>query len=106
MSSCALLADVFGECYQSSESRSFTLLIRKSPVWGGATCLQMATAADARLFFSHDGVQVQMSSSSQHYVQQMAGLLTSCFQIIILLYKVVYLIRSVFDVVNMKESAV
>ncbi|KAM6965889.1 LOW QUALITY PROTEIN: transient receptor potential cation channel subfamily M member 4-like [Tautogolabrus adspersus] len=56
-----LAQDVFGECYQNSESRSFTLLIRKSPVWGGATCLQMATAADARLFFSHDGVQSLLS---------------------------------------------
>ncbi|XP_036408501.1 transient receptor potential cation channel subfamily M member 4a [Megalops cyprinoides] len=56
-----LAHDVFSECYQSSESRSFTLLIRKSPVWGGATCLQMATAADARLFFSHDGVQSLLS---------------------------------------------
>ncbi|XP_037331641.2 transient receptor potential cation channel subfamily M member 4a [Pungitius pungitius] len=56
-----LAHDVFAECYQSSESRSFTLLIRKSPVWGGATCLQMATAADARLFFSHDGVQSLLS---------------------------------------------
>ncbi|XP_070778551.1 transient receptor potential cation channel subfamily M member 4a isoform X1 [Enoplosus armatus] len=56
-----LAHDVFGQCYQSSESRSFTLLIRKSPVWGGATCLQMATAADARLFFSHDGVQSLLS---------------------------------------------
>ncbi|XP_034395126.1 transient receptor potential cation channel subfamily M member 4a isoform X2 [Cyclopterus lumpus] len=56
-----LANDVFGECYQSSESRSFTLLIRTSPVWGGATCLQMATAADARLFFSHDGVQSLLS---------------------------------------------
>uniref|UniRef100_G3NMH9 Transient receptor potential cation channel, subfamily M, member 4a n=1 Tax=Gasterosteus aculeatus aculeatus TaxID=481459 RepID=G3NMH9_GASAC len=56
-----LAHDVFGECYQSSESRSFTLLIRKSPVWGGATCLQMATAADARKFFSHDGVQSLLS---------------------------------------------
>ncbi|XP_014877393.1 transient receptor potential cation channel subfamily M member 5-like isoform X3 [Poecilia latipinna] len=56
-----LANDVFGECYQSSESRSFTLLIRKSPVWGGATCLEMATAADARLFFSHDGVQSLLS---------------------------------------------
>uniref|UniRef100_A0A667ZW90 Transient receptor potential cation channel, subfamily M, member 4a n=1 Tax=Myripristis murdjan TaxID=586833 RepID=A0A667ZW90_9TELE len=56
-----LAHDVFGECYQSSESRSFTLLIRKSPVWGGATCLQMATAADARVFFSHDGVQSLLS---------------------------------------------
>lgn len=56
-----LAQDVFSECYQSSENRAFTLLIRKSPVWGGATCLQMATAADARLFFSHDGVQSLLS---------------------------------------------
>ncbi|XP_076000430.1 transient receptor potential cation channel subfamily M member 4a [Genypterus blacodes] len=56
-----LAHDVFSECYQNSESRSFTLLIRKSPVWGGATCLQMATAADARLFFSHDGIQSLLS---------------------------------------------
>ncbi|KAJ8399960.1 hypothetical protein AAFF_G00406900 [Aldrovandia affinis] len=52
-----LAHDVFSQCYQSSENRSFTLLINKSLVWGGATCLQMATAGDARLFFSHDGVQ-------------------------------------------------
>ncbi|XP_054880458.1 transient receptor potential cation channel subfamily M member 4a [Poeciliopsis prolifica] len=56
-----LANDVFGECYQSSESLSFTLLIRKSSVWGGATCLEMATAADARLFCSHDGVQSLLS---------------------------------------------
>ncbi|KAF7646482.1 hypothetical protein LDENG_00187530, partial [Lucifuga dentata] len=56
-----LAHDVFGECYQNSESRSFTLLIRKSPGWGGVTCLQMATAADARLFFSHDGIQSLLS---------------------------------------------
>ncbi|XP_066564887.1 transient receptor potential cation channel subfamily M member 5 isoform X2 [Amia ocellicauda] len=52
---------VFSECYRSSESRSFKLLIRGSPVWGRATCLQMATVADARLFFSHDGVQSLLS---------------------------------------------
>ncbi|KAJ3608430.1 hypothetical protein NHX12_025477 [Muraenolepis orangiensis] len=56
-----LAHDVFGSCYQSSEPRSFTLLIRTSSVWGGATCLQMGTAADARLFFSHDGVQSLLS---------------------------------------------
>ncbi|XP_029312630.1 transient receptor potential cation channel subfamily M member 4-like isoform X1 [Cottoperca gobio] len=53
--------DVFSSCYRSNESRSFTLLIRKSPVWGGTTCLQMGMGADARLFFSHDGVQSLMS---------------------------------------------
>ncbi|XP_051572707.1 transient receptor potential cation channel subfamily M member 4-like isoform X2 [Myxocyprinus asiaticus] len=56
-----LAHDVFSECYQSDESRSYKLLIRQSSVWGGATCLQMATAADARLFFSHDGVQTLLS---------------------------------------------
>ncbi|XP_031425868.1 transient receptor potential cation channel subfamily M member 4-like [Clupea harengus] len=56
-----LAHDVFSECYKSSESRSFSLLIRKSPVWAGSTCLQMAIAADARLFFSHDGVQALLS---------------------------------------------
>uniref|UniRef100_A0A3P9HQ68 Transient receptor potential cation channel subfamily M member 4 n=1 Tax=Oryzias latipes TaxID=8090 RepID=A0A3P9HQ68_ORYLA len=56
-----LAHDVFGNCYQNSETLAFTLLIRKSPVWGKATCLQMATAADARLFFSQDGVQFLLS---------------------------------------------
>uniref|UniRef100_A0A672JTU8 Histidine rich calcium binding protein n=1 Tax=Salarias fasciatus TaxID=181472 RepID=A0A672JTU8_SALFA len=56
-----LAHDVFGSCYRSNESRSFTLLIRKSPVWGGTTCLQMGMGADARLFFSHDGVQSLLS---------------------------------------------
>ncbi|XP_026206742.1 transient receptor potential cation channel subfamily M member 4a [Anabas testudineus] len=56
-----LAHDVFGECHQNNESRSFTLLIKKSKVWGEATCLQMATVADARLFFSHSGVQSLLS---------------------------------------------
>ncbi|TDG98100.1 hypothetical protein EPR50_G00214710 [Perca flavescens] len=56
-----LAHDVFGSCYRSNESRSFTLLIRKSPFWGGTTCLQMGMGADARLFFSHDGVQALLS---------------------------------------------
>ncbi|XP_029014780.1 transient receptor potential cation channel subfamily M member 4-like isoform X2 [Betta splendens] len=53
--------DVFNECHQNNESNASTLLIRKSKVWGEATCLQMATAADARLFFSHHGVQSLLS---------------------------------------------
>lgn len=53
--------DVFSSCYRSNEGRSFTLLIRKSPVWGGTTCLKMGMGADARQFFSHDGVQSLMS---------------------------------------------
>uniref|UniRef100_A0A8C6NTU8 Transient receptor potential cation channel, subfamily M, member 4 n=1 Tax=Nothobranchius furzeri TaxID=105023 RepID=A0A8C6NTU8_NOTFU len=53
--------DVFSSCYRSDESRSFDLLIRKSSVWGGTTCLQMGMGADARLFFGHDGVQALLS---------------------------------------------
>ncbi|XP_053095244.1 transient receptor potential cation channel subfamily M member 4a isoform X1 [Pangasianodon hypophthalmus] len=56
-----LAHDMFSACCQSNETRSLTLLIRMSPFWGGATCLQMATAADARLFFSHDGVQTLLA---------------------------------------------
>uniref|UniRef100_A0A8C6LVU5 Transient receptor potential cation channel, subfamily M, member 4 n=1 Tax=Nothobranchius furzeri TaxID=105023 RepID=A0A8C6LVU5_NOTFU len=52
---------VFSSCYRSDESRSFDLLIRKSSVWGGTTCLQMGMGADARLFFGHDGVQALLS---------------------------------------------
>ncbi|KAM9424664.1 transient receptor potential cation channel subfamily M member 4-like [Pholidichthys leucotaenia] len=56
-----LAHDMFGACYRSDESRSFKLLIRKSPFWGGSTCLQMGMGADARLFFSNDGVQSLLS---------------------------------------------
>ncbi|XP_066520760.1 transient receptor potential cation channel subfamily M member 4-like [Hoplias malabaricus] len=56
-----LAHDVFSKCYQSSESRSFILLKKKSSVWKGTTCLKMAMEADARHFFSHDGVQTLLS---------------------------------------------
>ncbi|XP_043109466.1 transient receptor potential cation channel subfamily M member 4-like [Puntigrus tetrazona] len=53
--------DVFSTCYQAKASYSYKLLIRKSTLWGDATCLKMALAADARYFFSHDGVQSLLS---------------------------------------------
>ncbi|XP_058650411.1 transient receptor potential cation channel subfamily M member 4-like isoform X2 [Onychostoma macrolepis] len=53
--------DVFSTCYQTKASYSYKLLIRKSYLWGDATCLKMALTADARLFFSHDGVQSLLS---------------------------------------------
>ncbi|TSK14512.1 Transient receptor potential cation channel subfamily M member 4 [Bagarius yarrelli] len=56
-----LAHDMFSKCYESSESRSFVLLKKKSEVWKGTTCLKMAMEADARLFFSHDGVQSLLS---------------------------------------------
>ncbi|XP_026133086.1 transient receptor potential cation channel subfamily M member 4-like isoform X2 [Carassius auratus] len=53
--------DVFSTCYQTKASYSYKLLIRKSNLWGDATCLKMAMAADTRYFFSHDGVQSLLS---------------------------------------------
>ncbi|KAM6154039.1 transient receptor potential cation channel subfamily M member 4 isoform 1-T1 [Erethizon dorsatum] len=49
--------DLFGECYRSSEKRASRLLLRRCPLWGDATCLQLAMQADARAFFAQDGVQ-------------------------------------------------
>uniref|UniRef100_A0A673VMK9 Transient receptor potential cation channel subfamily M member 4 n=1 Tax=Suricata suricatta TaxID=37032 RepID=A0A673VMK9_SURSU len=49
--------DLFGECYRSSENRAARLLLHRCPLWGDATCLQLAMQADARAFFAQDGVQ-------------------------------------------------
>ncbi|XP_074075869.1 transient receptor potential cation channel subfamily M member 4 isoform X2 [Macrotis lagotis] len=52
-----LAMGLFAECYRNSEPRATDLLLRRSPLWAGATCLQLATQADARAFFAQDGVQ-------------------------------------------------
>ncbi|KAM5134150.1 transient receptor potential cation channel subfamily M member 4 isoform 1-T1 [Callospermophilus lateralis] len=52
-----MAVDVFGACYRSSEDRAARLLLRRCPLWGDATCLQLAMQADARAFFAQDGVQ-------------------------------------------------
>nr|XP_021524273.1 transient receptor potential cation channel subfamily M member 4 [Aotus nancymaae] len=49
--------DLYGECYRSSEVRAACLLLRCCPLWGDATCLQLAMQADARAFLAQDGVQ-------------------------------------------------
>ncbi|XP_023562452.1 transient receptor potential cation channel subfamily M member 4 [Octodon degus] len=56
--------DLFGECYRSSEQRASRLLLRRCPLWGDATCLQLAMQADARAFFAQDGVQVSSDPAS------------------------------------------
>uniref|UniRef100_A0A6I8P005 Transient receptor potential cation channel subfamily M member 4 n=1 Tax=Ornithorhynchus anatinus TaxID=9258 RepID=A0A6I8P005_ORNAN len=56
-----LAVGLFSECHRSSESRSARLLLRRCPLWGGATCLQLATRADARSFFAQDGVQTLLT---------------------------------------------
>ncbi|XP_075046847.1 transient receptor potential cation channel subfamily M member 4 isoform X2 [Mixophyes fleayi] len=58
-----LAIGVFNECYRNSETRSFKLLVRRSAVWGGATCLQLAYEADARNFFAQDGVQSMLTEN-------------------------------------------
>lgn len=53
-----LVADVFGECYSNSEDRAYALLVRRTNCWSKSTVLNLATEADAKSFFAHDGVQV------------------------------------------------
>ena len=56
-------ADLFSECYSNSEDRAFALLVRRNHSWSRTTCLHLATEADAKAFFAHDGVQVSGSSA-------------------------------------------
>ncbi|NXU91672.1 TRPM5 protein, partial [Xiphorhynchus elegans] len=68
-----LAVELFSECYYNSEERAFALLVRKNQYWSKTTCLQLATEADAKSFFAHDGVQAfltkiwwgDMSTSTQ-----------------------------------------
>uniref|UniRef100_A0A8C3ER56 Transient receptor potential cation channel subfamily M member 5 n=1 Tax=Corvus moneduloides TaxID=1196302 RepID=A0A8C3ER56_CORMO len=68
-----LAVELFSECYHNSEERAFALLVRKNQHWSKTTCLQLATEADAKSFFAHDGVQAfltkiwwgDMSTSTQ-----------------------------------------
>ncbi|XP_043914863.1 transient receptor potential cation channel subfamily M member 5 [Protopterus annectens] len=53
--------ELFSECYTNSEERAFALLVRKTKYWSKATCLQLATEADAKTFFAHDGVQALLT---------------------------------------------
>lgn len=53
-----LASDLFGECYSNSEDRAYALLVRKTMCWNQTTVLNLATEADAKSFFAHDGVQV------------------------------------------------
>lgn len=52
------MVDVFGECYSNSEDRAYALLVRRTKCWSKSTVLNLATEADAKSFFAHDGVQV------------------------------------------------
>ncbi|KAG8125707.1 hypothetical protein E2320_020813, partial [Naja naja] len=53
-----LAVELFSECYHDSEERAFALLVRKNRYWSKTTCLHLATEADAKSFFAHDGVQI------------------------------------------------
>ncbi|XP_051002991.1 transient receptor potential cation channel subfamily M member 5 isoform X1 [Acomys russatus] len=52
-----LALDLFSECYRNSEDHAFALLVRRNHSWSRTTCLHLATEADAKAFFAHDGVQ-------------------------------------------------
>ncbi|XP_068165086.1 transient receptor potential cation channel subfamily M member 5 isoform X2 [Antennarius striatus] len=53
--------DVFGECYSNSEDRAYALLVRRTTCWSRSTVLNLATEADAKSFFAHDGVQALLT---------------------------------------------
>ncbi|XP_056872165.1 transient receptor potential cation channel subfamily M member 5 isoform X2 [Takifugu flavidus] len=53
--------DVFGECYSNSEDRAYVLLVRRTKCWSKSTVLNLATEADAKSFFAHDGVQALLT---------------------------------------------
>ncbi|XP_061830802.2 transient receptor potential cation channel subfamily M member 5 [Nerophis lumbriciformis] len=53
--------DVFGECYSNSEDRAYALLVRRTQCWSKSTVLNLATEADAKSFFAHDGVQAMLT---------------------------------------------
>ncbi|KAM3876709.1 transient receptor potential cation channel subfamily M member 5 [Diretmus argenteus] len=53
--------DLFGECYSNSEDRAYALLVRRTCCWSKSTVLNLATEADAKSFFAHDGVQALLT---------------------------------------------
>ncbi|XP_064432510.1 transient receptor potential cation channel subfamily M member 5 [Mirounga angustirostris] len=55
-----LALGLFSECYRNSEDRAFALLVRRNRCWSRTTCLHLATEADTKAFFAHDGVQVSV----------------------------------------------
>ncbi|XP_013913599.1 PREDICTED: transient receptor potential cation channel subfamily M member 5 isoform X1 [Thamnophis sirtalis] len=57
-----LAVELFSECYHDSEERAFALLVRKNRYWSKTTCLHLATKADAKSFFAHDGVQAFLTN--------------------------------------------
>ncbi|XP_067322711.1 transient receptor potential cation channel subfamily M member 5 [Anolis sagrei] len=52
-----LAVELFSECYHNNEDRAFALLVRRNRYWSKTTCLHLATEADTKSFFAHDGVQ-------------------------------------------------
>lgn len=68
---CAVdnVADVFGECYSNSEDRAYALLVRRTQCWSKSTVLNLATEADAKSFFAHDGVQVPITVNTFQNIQ-------------------------------------
>ncbi|XP_054553520.1 transient receptor potential cation channel subfamily M member 5 [Talpa occidentalis] len=52
-----LALDLFSECYSNNQDRAFALLVRRNRCWSRTTCLHLATEADTKAFFAHDGVQ-------------------------------------------------
>lgn len=66
-------ADLFSECYSNSADRAFALLVRRNRSWSRTTCLHLATEADTKTFFAHDGVQVRCQLRGASDARQAGG---------------------------------
>ena len=66
VTAAAAPADLFSQCYRHSEERAFALLVRRNRSWSRTTCLHLATEADTKAFFAHDGVQVSPGACCGH----------------------------------------
>ncbi|EMP32840.1 Transient receptor potential cation channel subfamily M member 5 [Chelonia mydas] len=65
-----LALELFSECYHNSEERAFALLVRKNQYWSKTTCLHLATEADAKSFFAHDGVQSFFTDEDMNLIKK------------------------------------
>ncbi|KAJ3593705.1 hypothetical protein NHX12_006039 [Muraenolepis orangiensis] len=65
--------DLFSECYSNSEDRAYALLVRRTRCWSKTTVLNLATEADAKSFFAHDGVQAMLHKICEEELDNRSG---------------------------------
>ena len=56
-----MAVDMLSVCYADNRRRTSALLVRIMPEWGGAACLDIASAMSSKRFLSQVAVQNQLS---------------------------------------------